>query len=90
VHESVGVSSRDFQHKLRRSNYVTPTNYLDFIYTYLRLLEEKDKFILNQVESINNNNNTNTTNNNVLWLTEKRAGLAQCFSVLQGTVWTSG
>ena len=49
VHESVGVFSRDFQHKLRRSNYVTPKNYLDFINTYLLLLDNKDKFILNQV-----------------------------------------
>jgi len=49
VHESVGVFSRDFQHKLRRSNYVTPKNYLDFINTYLLLLDDKDKFILNQV-----------------------------------------
>ena len=49
VHELVGVFSREFQHKLRRSNYVTPKNYLDFINTYLRLLDDKDKFILNQV-----------------------------------------
>ena len=49
VHESLGVFSRDFQHKLRRSNYVTPKNYLDFINTYLRLLDEHDKAILNQV-----------------------------------------
>jgi len=51
VHESLGVFSRDFQHKLRRSNYVTPKNYLDFINTYLRLLDEHDKAILNQVRS---------------------------------------
>lgn len=51
VHESVGIFSRDFQHKLRRSNYVTPKNYLDYISTYLRLLDENDKFILNQVTS---------------------------------------
>ena len=51
VHESVGSFSREFQYKLRRSNYVTPKNYLDFINTYLRLLDEKDKFILNQVRS---------------------------------------
>jgi len=49
VHASVGVFSRDFQHKLRRANYVSPKNYLDFINTYLRLLDEKDKFIMNQV-----------------------------------------
>ena len=49
VHAAVGVFSRDFQHKLRRANYVSPKNYLDFINTYLRLLDEKDKFIMNQV-----------------------------------------
>ena len=52
VHESVGIFSRDFQYKLRRSNYVSPKNYLDYINTYLRLLDEKDKFILNQVTSL--------------------------------------
>ena len=49
VHQSVGTFSKDFQQKLRRNNYVTPKHYLDFINTYLRLLEEKDKFILAQV-----------------------------------------
>ena len=49
VHISVGGFSADFEHKLRRSNYVTPKNYLDFINTYLKLLEEKDKFIQAQV-----------------------------------------
>ena len=49
VHESVGVFSKMFLQKLRRVNYVTPKNYLDFIKTYVRLLEEKDKFVLDQV-----------------------------------------
>ena len=49
VHQSVGKFSMDFQQKLRRNNYVTPKNYLDFIKTYLKLLEEKDKYILGQV-----------------------------------------
>ena len=49
VHISVGTFSAEFEHKLRRSNYVTPKNYLDFINTYLKLLEEKDKFIQSQV-----------------------------------------
>ena len=49
VHQSVGKYSADFQQKLRRNNYVTPKNYLDFINTYLRLLDEKDKYILAQV-----------------------------------------
>lgn len=49
VHQSVGLFSKDFQHKLRRSNYVTPKNYLDFINTYLNLLDDKDKYILSLV-----------------------------------------
>ncbi|CAH2295752.1 dynein heavy chain 10, axonemal [Pelobates cultripes] len=44
VHDSVGKFSKKFQQKLRRSNYVTPKNYLDFINTYSRLLEEKNQF----------------------------------------------
>ena len=49
VHQLVGEFSRMFQQKLRRNNYVTPKNYLDFINTYSKLLDEKDKFILAQV-----------------------------------------
>ncbi|XP_069727356.1 dynein axonemal heavy chain 10 [Phaenicophaeus curvirostris] len=48
VHESVGDFSNRFLQKLRRSNYVTPKNYLDFINTYSKLLEEKNEFILAQ------------------------------------------
>uniref|UniRef100_A0A3Q3DBI2 Dynein axonemal heavy chain 10 n=1 Tax=Hippocampus comes TaxID=109280 RepID=A0A3Q3DBI2_HIPCM len=46
VHKSVGNYSTLFQQKLRRSNYVTPKNYLDFINTYSSLLQEKDQYIL--------------------------------------------
>ncbi|XP_067910591.1 dynein axonemal heavy chain 10 isoform X3 [Heterodontus francisci] len=46
VHGSVERFSLTFLQKLRRSNYVTPKNYLDFINTYARLLDEKDQFIL--------------------------------------------
>ncbi|XP_053336632.1 dynein axonemal heavy chain 10 [Clarias gariepinus] len=46
VHNSVGVYSKLFQQKLRRSNFVTPKNYLDFISTYSNLLQDKDKYIL--------------------------------------------
>ena len=56
VHESVGVHSILFLQKLRRVNYVTPKNYLDFIKTYIKLLEEKDKFVLEQVRLLNNQN----------------------------------
>lgn len=46
VHKSVGDFSMKFLQKLRRSNHVTPKNYLDFIHTYSRLLKEKNEFIL--------------------------------------------
>lgn len=48
VHSSVGDYSKQFQQKLRRCNYVTPKNYLDFISTYSNLLEEKDQYILGE------------------------------------------
>ena len=48
VHSSVGDYSKLFQQKLRRCNYVTPKNYLDFISTYSNLLEEKDQYIMGE------------------------------------------
>ena len=53
VHQTVGDFSKKFQQKLRRNNYVTPKNYLDFINTYLKLLDEKDKINLAQVKKNN-------------------------------------
>lgn len=44
VHESVNEFSKRFLQKLRRSNYVTPKNYLDFINTYSKLLDEKTQY----------------------------------------------
>nr|XP_015221526.1 PREDICTED: dynein heavy chain 10, axonemal [Lepisosteus oculatus] len=52
VHGSVGEFSKKFLQKLRRSNYVTPKNYLDFISTYSKLLEEKDQYILGQCKRL--------------------------------------
>ncbi|NXE97067.1 DYH10 protein, partial [Menura novaehollandiae] len=52
VHESVGDFSRKFLEKLRRRNHVTPKNYLDFINTYAKLLEEKNEFILVQCKRL--------------------------------------
>uniref|UniRef100_A0A8C6Y8I9 Dynein axonemal heavy chain 10 n=1 Tax=Naja naja TaxID=35670 RepID=A0A8C6Y8I9_NAJNA len=52
VHGSVGVYSKKFLQKLRRSNYVTPKNYLDFINTYTKLLEDKNNFILAQCKRL--------------------------------------
>ena len=49
VHLSVGTYSKEFQEKLRRINHVTPKNYLDFISTYTKLHDEKDKFVQDQV-----------------------------------------
>jgi dynein heavy chain len=42
VHKTVEAASIDYLTKLRRTNFVTPKNYLDFAQSYLRLLEEKD------------------------------------------------
>ena len=38
VHENVRDLSKRFQEQLRRYNYVTPKNYLDFVNTYKRSL----------------------------------------------------
>ena len=51
VHQSVGTFTEDFLQTLRRSNFVTPKNFLDFINTYLRLLDEQDNFIMAQVRN---------------------------------------
>lgn len=48
VHSSVGEYSRLFLQKLRRCNFVTPKNYLDFINTYSKLLDEKGQYILGE------------------------------------------
>ncbi|CAH1233746.1 DNAH10 [Branchiostoma lanceolatum] len=52
VHQSVVDYSRLFQQKLRRINYVTPKNYLDFITSYTKLLQEKDQYILSQCKRL--------------------------------------
>jgi dynein heavy chain len=41
VHLSVGVFSGEFLQKYRRTNYVTPKNYLDYISTYNKLLSDQ-------------------------------------------------
>ncbi|VDI22437.1 Hypothetical predicted protein, partial [Mytilus galloprovincialis] len=48
VHQAVGSYSKLFLQRLRRNNYVTPKNYLDFVNSYLKLLESQDKYILSQ------------------------------------------
>uniref|UniRef100_A0A8D1JL20 AAA+ ATPase domain-containing protein n=1 Tax=Sus scrofa TaxID=9823 RepID=A0A8D1JL20_PIG len=52
VHESVGEFSKQFLQKLRRSNYVTPKNYLDFINTYSKLLDEKTQYNIAQCKRL--------------------------------------
>ncbi|XP_075852592.1 dynein axonemal heavy chain 10 [Microcebus murinus] len=52
VHESVGQFSKQFLQKLRRSNYVTPKNYLDFINTYSKLLDEKTQYNIAQCKRL--------------------------------------
>ncbi|XP_037672459.1 dynein heavy chain 10, axonemal isoform X6 [Choloepus didactylus] len=52
VHESVGEYSKQFLQKLRRSNYVTPKNYLDFINTYSKLLDEKTQYNIAQCKRL--------------------------------------
>ncbi|XP_054851851.1 dynein axonemal heavy chain 10 [Eublepharis macularius] len=52
AHDSVGDFSKKFLQKLRRCNYVTPKNFLDFINTYAKLLEEKNQFILAQCKRL--------------------------------------
>jgi hypothetical protein len=50
VHCSVTAYTQDFVLKLRRNNYVTPKHYVDFIHTYLNLLDEKNDCIKSQVK----------------------------------------
>lgn len=52
VHRSVEEVSTNFKEKLRRNNYVTPRNFLDFLKTYLRLLNERDAYIHTQCERL--------------------------------------
>ncbi|XP_033076049.1 dynein heavy chain 10, axonemal [Trachypithecus francoisi] len=52
VHQSVGHYSKQFLQKLRRSNYVTPKNYLDFIHSYSKLLDEKTQYNIAQCKRL--------------------------------------
>ncbi|KAF5829736.1 dynein heavy chain and region D6 of dynein motor-domain-containing protein [Dunaliella salina] len=47
VHQSVERWSRVFHEQLRRSNYVTPTSYLELLGTFIRLLSDKRNEINN-------------------------------------------
>ncbi|GFO07645.1 dynein heavy chain 10, axonemal [Plakobranchus ocellatus] len=52
VHQSVIDYSLWFLQRLRRYNYVTPKNYLDFITCYLKLLNDKNVYILSLCERL--------------------------------------
>lgn len=43
AHQSVEHYSEQFAQKLRRKNYTTPKNYLDYISTYVTMLDKKNK-----------------------------------------------
>lgn len=49
VHESLRHYTKEFLQILRRPNYVTPKHYLDYVTTYIRLLDEKSSFITRQI-----------------------------------------
>eukprot|EP01135_Chromosphaera_perkinsii_P002697 Nk52_evm65s226 gene=Nk52_evmTU65s226 len=52
VHLSVSHFSEAFLTKLRRYNYVTPKNYLDYINAYIKLLGQNRKFVDDQCERL--------------------------------------
>lgn len=49
VHESMRHYTQEFLTILRRRNYITPKHYLDYVTTYIRLLDEKSSFITKQI-----------------------------------------
>ncbi|KAK9891062.1 hypothetical protein WA026_013388 [Henosepilachna vigintioctopunctata] len=52
AHTDIIQFSADYELRLRRKNYVTPKHYLDFIQTYIRLLDEKNAFIDSQCDRL--------------------------------------
>ena len=49
VHESLQHYTQEFLTILRRRNYITPKHYLDYVTSYIRLLDEKSSFITKQI-----------------------------------------
>lgn len=49
VHESLAHYTQQFLMILRRRNYITPKHFLDYVTTYVKLLDEKDSFITKQI-----------------------------------------
>ncbi|KAJ0006370.1 hypothetical protein NQD34_013643, partial [Periophthalmus magnuspinnatus] len=54
IHQSVEHISRKMKLELRRHNYVTPTNYLELVSGYKKLLAEKRKELGDQVSKLRN------------------------------------
>ena len=48
THQSVIAASEEYFEKMRRRNFVSPKNYLDYLSTYMRLLRENDTYIDSQ------------------------------------------
>lgn len=49
VHESLAHYTQEFLRILKRRNYITPKHYLDYVTTYIRLLDERCSFIVKQI-----------------------------------------
>lgn len=52
VHLSVGEYSQNFEQELRRYNYVTPKNYLDYIAMYKKMLDNNRKSLDDKSEKL--------------------------------------
>lgn len=48
AHESVSTKSEEMYDSLKRRNYVTPTNYLEFVDGYKTLLGEKRRTLVDK------------------------------------------
>lgn len=49
THQTMSIYTNDFLVKLKRKNYLTPTHYLDYINSYLNLINEKSNITKQQV-----------------------------------------
>lgn len=52
AHQSVEAISREMWTRLRRRNYITPTNYLETVRSYDVLLQEKRTELLNKATKL--------------------------------------
>lgn len=52
THQTMTGYTNDFLVKLKRKNYLTPTHYLDYINSYLNLINEKSNITKQQVIEI--------------------------------------